>query len=217
MRELLEYDGSISMISRWAQELLGYHFTVIHRSARMMRDVDALTRRFGPMITRHMMIAMILSARDRAKRPEAYEAKTFKTSKKASVFGPSNIDSNQDSPILVNDYIDNTLQHLMTDIVEEDTVPTEIMQLATSPIMLVHAAQISCHGLVHEKTDIRMRTLDIPDSLELNWLCINDITGASLHYTSAVADKIPFWTSHNIFTSTDAAKIFDLLHGKEMR
>ena len=217
MKELLEYDGSISMISRWAQELLGYHFTVIHRSARMMRDVDAFSRRFGPMIARHMMIATILSARDRMKRPEAYEASTFKTSKKASVFGPTNIDANQDNPVLVNNYIDTTLQHFMTDQKEDYPASEEMTHLATSPIMLVHAAQISCQGLVHETTDIRMRTLDIPDSLELNWLCINDITGASLHYTSAVADKIPVWTTHNVFTSAEAAKIFDLLHGKEMR
>ena len=34
------------MVSRWAQELLGYHFSVIHRPARMMVDVDA----YGDMV-----------------------------------------------------------------------------------------------------------------------------------------------------------------------
>jgi len=84
MKELLEYDGSIAMISRWAQELLGCHFTVIHRPARMMRDVDGLTRRFGPLITRHIMIASILAARDRLNRPSAYDQADFATNAKAA-------------------------------------------------------------------------------------------------------------------------------------
>jgi len=65
MKELLEYNGSIAMISHWAQELLGCHFTVIHRPAKMMQDVDALTRRYGPHIAKHMMIAALLFARDK--------------------------------------------------------------------------------------------------------------------------------------------------------
>ena len=32
------------MIKRCAQELLGYHFTVVHRMQRMMKDVDSLNR-----------------------------------------------------------------------------------------------------------------------------------------------------------------------------
>ena len=47
--EILEYDGTISMISWWAQELLGYHFSVVHRPARMMVDVDSWSRRFRPL------------------------------------------------------------------------------------------------------------------------------------------------------------------------
>ena len=50
MTEILDYEGPIPMIGYWAQELLGYHFTVVHRSSRMMVDVDALSRRYGPLI-----------------------------------------------------------------------------------------------------------------------------------------------------------------------
>jgi hypothetical protein len=72
IKEILEYEGNIAMVSRWAQELLGYHFTVIHRSARMMVDVDGLTRRFGKPIAEYIMIAHIMSKRDQKMRPEAY-------------------------------------------------------------------------------------------------------------------------------------------------
>ena len=217
MKELLEYDGSISMISRWAQELLGYHFTVIHRPARMMRDVDAITRRFGPMIARHMIIALILSARDKATRPDAYDANTFGSSVKASSFGTGPDDNaTHDDPVLITKNIDHSFQQFTAETPDK-VEPQEALQLATSPIMMIHAAQISCQQLSTASTDVRMRTLDIPDSMEINWLCINDITGAALHYTNAVAGKLPLWTTHNVFTSPSSAVVFDLLHGHDMR
>ena len=44
IKEIIDYTGSIPVICRWAQELLGYEFTVIHRPHKMMMDVDALLR-----------------------------------------------------------------------------------------------------------------------------------------------------------------------------
>jgi hypothetical protein len=45
------YDGPIHQVRRWVQELLGYFFHVVYRQIRMMADVDAFTRRYGPLIT----------------------------------------------------------------------------------------------------------------------------------------------------------------------
>ena len=169
------------MISRWALELLGCHFTVIHRPARMMRDVDALKRRFKPMIDKHMMIVTIFSARDQANIPTAYEKEVFAASKTASL-SESSIAVDK-TPLLIDNYVDNTLKYMMLQTLEESSLvaPEQIM---TSPIMLVHAAQIECAVRDNEYTDIQMRKLDIPDSMELNWLCINDITGSALHWIS---------------------------------
>jgi hypothetical protein len=50
MKEILSYDGQIHVVRRWAQELLGYHFAVIHRPAPMMQDVDALGRRYEGLV-----------------------------------------------------------------------------------------------------------------------------------------------------------------------
>ena len=72
MSEVLEYDGDIAMVSRWALELLGLHFSVLHRPARMMIDVDALTRRFGNLPAQYVNIAAILSYYNRTCRPAAY-------------------------------------------------------------------------------------------------------------------------------------------------
>lgn len=70
-QEVLEYNGSISFVLWWAQELLCYNFTVVHRSAHMMVDVDGLSRR--PLITPHCLVALILSSKDRTNRPKAYD------------------------------------------------------------------------------------------------------------------------------------------------
>ena len=48
VKEILEYEGNIPQICRWAQELLGYQFIIIHISYKTMIDVDALSRRFDP-------------------------------------------------------------------------------------------------------------------------------------------------------------------------
>lgn len=39
IEEVRYYDGLISTMCRWAQELLDYYFSIIHCSARMMVDV----------------------------------------------------------------------------------------------------------------------------------------------------------------------------------
>ena len=77
IKEVLEYSGTIPMVCRWAQELLGYQFTVVHRSNRMMVDVDALTRRYGPLIAMHCMVATILRQRDFKLKPLAYDSSIF--------------------------------------------------------------------------------------------------------------------------------------------
>ena len=134
MKELLEYDGCIPMISRWAQELLGYHFTVIHRPTRMMRDVDAITCLFGPIISHHMTIALILSEKDKSMRPDAYYAKSFKSSIKARVFGPTTENTKYDYQILTKTNVKNRLQKFMTTVaLLQET--NNGMLITTSPIM----------------------------------------------------------------------------------
>ena len=77
VKEILDYDGPITMIKRWAQELLGYHFTVVHRVQRMMRDVDSLNRFYGNPIQTYTTIAKIFADDDRSRRPAAYDPATF--------------------------------------------------------------------------------------------------------------------------------------------
>ena len=58
MSEVLEYDGNIAMVYRWAQEVLGYHFSVVHKPARMIIDIDSLTRRFGSLTAQYIQVVV---------------------------------------------------------------------------------------------------------------------------------------------------------------
>ena len=77
IKEILEYEGTISQIYCWAQELLGYQFTAVHRSYKMMIDVDALSRRFGPLIAQYCAIAYMLHSVYIGNRPHAYDHQMF--------------------------------------------------------------------------------------------------------------------------------------------
>ena len=69
MKEILEYTGNIHQVRRWSQELLGYHFTILHRPARMMQDVDALSRFYDPLIDSYNITASQLRRDDCTQRP----------------------------------------------------------------------------------------------------------------------------------------------------
>ena len=77
VKEVLEYEGSISYVCRWAQELLGYHFSCVHRSNRMMANVDSLTRRFGKPTAQYLAVAFLLHQNNKEARPSAYDPNNF--------------------------------------------------------------------------------------------------------------------------------------------
>lgn len=81
MHEILEYDGPIRQIRRWAQELLGYHFMIFHRPAYMMQDIDGLNHRFDDLLIEpYLAISQKLRDADQRSRPVAYTASAFVTS-----------------------------------------------------------------------------------------------------------------------------------------
>jgi hypothetical protein len=77
LRELFEYSGNIHVICRIAQELLGYHFTIIHRPSRMMKDVDALSRYYDPLIQEYESMVFRARQADEAQRPAIYVPSSF--------------------------------------------------------------------------------------------------------------------------------------------
>ena len=56
---------------------MGYEYGFIHRPARMMKDVDALTRRFGKCVAAYLLQAGQMRNRDCVVRPAVYSADYF--------------------------------------------------------------------------------------------------------------------------------------------
>ena len=77
MKEILKYEVGIPTISRWTQDLLGYHFSILHRSNKMMSDISALTRRSWKLIAQYCIVVSILYSTDKHQRPKAYKELIF--------------------------------------------------------------------------------------------------------------------------------------------
>ena len=71
------------MVSHWSQELLGYHFSVVHQPDQMTVDIESLSRIFGSLTMQYIQVVTLLSNSDRKARPEAYFP-GFKNSKQAT-------------------------------------------------------------------------------------------------------------------------------------
>jgi len=50
IKEIIEYTGSIHQLRRWSQENFSYDFNIIHRLAKMMKDVDACSRHLNTLV-----------------------------------------------------------------------------------------------------------------------------------------------------------------------
>ena len=69
-------------MQRWAQELLGYNFYLMHILNQMMCDFDALSRRYRKLIVAHLCISNILHDQDKRHRPQAYRLDDYNSSQK---------------------------------------------------------------------------------------------------------------------------------------
>ena len=61
LSKVLEYDGDIAMVFYLDQEILGYYFSVVHRPARMMIDIDSLPWKFGNLTTKYIQVVALMS------------------------------------------------------------------------------------------------------------------------------------------------------------
>ena len=116
------------MVCRWAQELLGYQFTVVHRPNKMMVDIDAVTHRYGPLITMHFMVSTIFHHRDLQHKPLAYEHSLFFASKTAKLM--PNTCTPGPTPILCNSFIAQRCHDYSRDV-----VTTNVPIISSSPVL----------------------------------------------------------------------------------
>ena len=125
------------MVCRWAQERLGYNFTIVHRSNTMMVDVDALTWRFGHLISHHIDIADLLSSHDHAKCPRAYTAPGFSNLGNTKITETDNPSSNV-PPILSSDVLHLFYQYITTNTATASSLePSQSPSITTLPIQML--------------------------------------------------------------------------------
>lgn len=203
VKEVLNYNGTIHMISRWAQELLGYDFEVVHRSAHMMKDVDSLTRKYGEQYATHFMIAAIMREQDRLSRPSAYLDSQF-------VSRPTRITCTQPSiteqklPFtanntkqLYNKTLSATVQHSFTKLCNEH------MTLTTDPVNIL-LSSANATPVTHETS----ATYSTASCLTIQIVAVDDFSGSCLHWTQEVAPPPFSWAVTNITTHADINNIF---------
>ena len=217
VQEVLDYDGSIHMIKRWSQELLGYQFSVVHRPAKMMTDVDALGRQFSPDIAEHLRISTLLHSIDKSARNPAYDPATFKTQ-------PTRIFVNNDKTAELPLVPPLTKQQLAQPP-SSVTVPglpkaapndTPIM-LHSCPVPLTHSLSNPAVQDGTRSTCTNLAQSDITDSLtwhHMCWIAVDDIIGNTMTWCKNQKSLVTF-DSVNIFSSAQTSAIFNSLHSSE--
>ena len=212
MKEVLEYDGTIAMVSRWAQELLGYHFTVIHRHARMMIDVDGLTRRFGRSITTHIMIAALLAKRDAQQRPLAYTDSLKNVEKPTKIKTATDI--TPQAPILTHTAVKNSVathQQQSPSTASPSIDSHAVLALYTDPIK-IQSTSSSSKEAAHLQINKCSTMFQAVESLAVRWICVDDCLGSMDEWSHTHSPPPMIWNTTNVFTSSRAASLYAIMY-----
>ena len=201
----LDYDGPITMIKRWAQELLGYHFTVVHRVQHMMRDVDSLNRFYGNSVQTYTTIAIVFADDDKSRRPAAYDPATFRTA-----LDPTKIGKDAPIPpapphILTNTIIGRYLDKLDN---EDEVVTSADKTIHTSPIFITTHMEENEYfdGPTVPPAESPMFTA--VQHLSISRLVINYTMGSTLHWARNAAMPPITWDHQIVFLEQDHSNLF---------
>ena len=209
VKEILEYDGPITMIKRWAQELLGYHFSVVHRLQRMMRDVDSLNRFYGNPVETYDTIAQAFADDDKERRPAAYETSVFRTADDPTKIGKDAHLPEQEPRIFTNKFIESYK-------CKDRSLPTSIpLTIQTSPIFVTSEMR-EVPQMAHEvNPPAESPMFTAIQHLSINRLVIDDTTGSTLHWIKNEARPPVYWHIHSIFLEQNNSKLVNVLFPNE--
>ena len=178
------------MLCRWAQELLGYSFAVVHRPAKMMSDVDCLTRRYCPSLLRHQKIANILRQCDNNRRPLAFLATSFPAFA-TKIKLPLPQPKLNATPVLTSNFIACTPSHPDSHGKHAPALqkPAAINLLFSNPPQEFH----------HIRTNTLTPSINLAKSnihaalswSKIQWICVNDTTAS-----------LPLWVQEECLSNT---------------
>ena len=211
VKEVLEYDGNIHMVMRWTQELLGYHFTIVHRPAKMMADVDALTRRFGKPLATHIAVAYFLSSQDRQQRPLAYMKDTFHSGVKVTKVPQDEEEPVPPCPPLTNAFISKVTMPHTTQQSLKNTISTVI----TSSPVLFTSSPLAPAALEDQHFNTTPRPCQAAATQYISWTIINDCAGAILTWIRNQSTPAIRWHTNHMFVRPQLRKLFQSIHPQE--
>ena len=157
------------MVCRWAQEILSCNFTIVHRSNKIMFDVDPLTRHSGHFISHHISISSLLISRDLSKRPRAHATTKFSDFVNVNITETDNPSSNP-PPLLISDVLHQFFQYSTTYSAISYSLQTySLPSIATLPIQMRPSPNLCgnsplCNPVAPSTT---IAALQIPQSLEI--------------------------------------------------
>lgn len=126
--KLLEYDGPIHCLRRWAQDLQSYDFTPYHRPAQMMRDVDALNRGpYATVLTTYMLGTKTIKVFDKKENSDAYKEEIFSDVMSKGKYNLKSINAYK----VTNDYIEKA-SRLLTRIYDAQRKGNNDIRIVTN-------------------------------------------------------------------------------------
>ena len=178
--EVLEYNGDIYMVYRWAQELLGYHFSVLHWSAHMMADIDALTCRSDNITAQCFKISTLSSHYDRARYPASYVG-DLKSVPRATKIPTTAHAPTLDIPIITDTIINGTIDAVTASQFYQCFSATKIFRLSLSSVPIMLHSSTGLYRLVptvEPPTNTSGKMKKITSFQVINWLCIDYVNGS---------------------------------------
>ena len=211
VKEILDYDGPITMIKRWAQELLGYHFTVVHRVQRMMKDVDSLNRFYGNPLQTYITIARIFTDDDKAKRPAAYDKSAFHSAPDPTRIGKDAPFLEAEPRILTNAIIEGYPEMEIVDHTSTESTDT----IRTSPIFITTQVHENVTHDDHSHEQAESPMFSAVRHLNINRIVIDDTTGSTIHWIQNAALPPVIWDTQIVFSEKNLSYLFQALYPSE--
>ena len=201
------------MVSRWTQELLSYHFSVLNRPARIMADADALTHRFDNLTAQYIKITALLSHYDRSRLPEA-EAGDLKSVPRATRIPATDHAPTVDIPILTVTIINGTIDTTTTSQSCQYFSTTENFQPSLSPFLIMLHSSTGRYRLtptVEPPTNTSGKMKKETLFQVFNWLCIDDVTGSFTSWSISGNYGAINWQFNNIYIRQSTTALLPIL------
>ena len=206
------------MMYRWVQKLLGCHVSILHLAARMMIDVDGLSRQFGSGMVQHLCIAALLHKIDVRNIPNAYNS-SIGVTKILPLLETSSSHQNVYFPVFTARVIASTTTTLIPvslssiTTTSPPTVPTVVSSICSFPILLCHAPPVNgCITSLKSDGSDFSTSLYVPSNSICHCLFIDDFNGSFCSWDKYGQSGSVTWYFVNYFTTEDNAPLFRVLH-----